>query len=102
MESKQSTLTFAQQTYLPAIRDASPVFELSLRSIPIAVCEAPDTLCGIAYRVGSTGKSRNALAMYRLRLKVSVASLRTATLPGFFVIEDGIFVEYEQWRMHLS
>lgn len=102
MESKQSILTFAQQTYLPAIHDASPVFEQSLRSVPIVASDAPDSVCGIAYRVGSTGKSRSDLAMYRLKLKVSLASLRTATLPGFFVIEDGIFVEYERWRMHQS
>jgi len=102
MESNQSILAFAQQTYLPAIDDASPVFELSLRSIPIVSTEAPDTVCGIAYRVGSTGKSRSDLAMYRLKLKVSIVGLRAATLPGFFVIEDGVFVEYEQWRMHQS
>jgi hypothetical protein len=98
MEHKQSRMTFAQQIYLPAIHDASPVFEHSLRSVPIIVSDAPDIVCGIAYRIGSTGKSRSDLAMYRLKLKISLASLRTATLPGFFVIEDGIFVEYEQWR----
>ena len=100
MESNQSILTFTQQTYLPAIHDAAPVFELSLRSIPIVASEAPDNVCGIAYRVGSTGKSRSDLAMYRLKLKVSIAGLRATTLPGFFVIEDGVFVEYEQWRVH--
>jgi len=102
MEDKQSTLAFSQQTYLPALRDASPVFEQSLRSVPIVTSDAPDIVCGIAYRVGSTGKSRVDLAMYRLRLKISHASLRTATFPGFFVIKDGIFVEYEQWPMHQS
>jgi hypothetical protein len=99
MEHKQSILTSVQQTYLPAIRDASPVFEHSLRSVPMVAGDAPDIVCGIAYRIGSTGKSRSDLAMYRLKLKISVASLRTATLPGFFVIEDGVFVEYEQWRI---
>ncbi|HZU68503.1 MAG TPA: hypothetical protein VFA09_14595 [Ktedonobacteraceae bacterium] len=93
MEQKQNILTSAQQTYLPAIRDASPVFEHSLRRIPIVAIDAPDIVCGVAYRIGSTGKSGNDLAMYRLKLKTSFSSLKTATLPGFFVIENGIFVE---------
>lgn len=99
IEHQQSILTSAQQTYLPAIRDASPVFEHSLRSVPMVDRDAPDIVCGIAYRIGSTGKSSNDLAMYRLKLKMNLASLKTATFPGFFVIENGIFVEYEKWRM---
>jgi len=102
MEPKQSILTSTQQTYLPAISNAPSVFEHSLRSVPIVARDAPDIVCGIAYRVGSTGKSRSDLAMYRLKLKMNFAGLRTATLPGFFVIENGIFVEYEQWRTHQS
>jgi len=102
MEYKQSILTSIQQTYLPTISDASPVFEHSLRSIPIVTRDTPDIVCGVAWRVGSTGKSRSDLAIYRLKLKIAFAGLRTATLPGFFVIENGIFVEYEQWRTRQS
>ena len=61
--------------------------------------DTPDIVCGIAYRIGSTGKSSNDLAMYRLKLKTNLTSLKTATLAGFFVIEHGIFVEYEKWRI---
>jgi hypothetical protein len=102
IEHKQSILTSVQQTYLPAIRDASPLFELSLRSVPMVARDAPDIVCGIAYRIGSTGKSSYDLAIYRLKLKMNLASLKTATLPGFFVIENGIFVEYEKWRIGQS
>jgi len=100
MEHKQSI--FTQQTYIPAIGDASPIFEHSLRIVPIVVRGVPDVVCGIAWRVGSTGKGRGDLAMYRLKLKMHFAGLRTATLPGFFVIENSIFVEYEQWRTRQS
>jgi hypothetical protein len=102
MESKQSILTSSRQTYLPTISDASPVFEHSLRSIPFVARDTPDIVRGIANRVGSTGKNGSDLAMYRLKLRISFAGLRTATLPGFFVIENGIFVEYEQWRTQQS
>ncbi len=102
MEYKQSILTSVQQTYLPAIADAPPVFEYSLRSVPIVARDTPNIVCGEANRIGSTGKGRSDLAMYRLKLKMSFAALRTATLPGFFVIEEGVFVEYEQWRTQQS
>lgn len=50
----------------------------------------------MAQRIGYTGNRDDDLAIYRLKIKPG-ADLPTITLPGFFVIEDGIFKDYEQW-----
>ncbi len=64
--------------------------------LPVALANTPDQVCGIALRVGYTGKQDNDLAMYRLKVKAG-HNLSVITLPGFFVLEQGIFVDYEQW-----
>jgi hypothetical protein len=82
--------------YIPAVPVAFSSFPQSYRRVPLAMRDAPEQVCGAAMRVGSTGSARGNLALYRLKLKLSFAkSLTTATLPGFYIIEDGIFIEYQ-------
>ncbi len=83
--------------YVPAIPVAFSHFPQSYRRVPFAPREKPEAICGTAVRVGSTGQEKGNLALYRLKLKLSFASsLTTATLPGFFTIENGAFVAYHQ------
>jgi len=58
--------------------------------------KAPELICGFAQRVGYTGSQDKDLAIYRLKVKPG-KDLSTVTLPGFFVIENGVFLDYEQW-----
>ena len=83
-----------EQMYVPA----SIPFEQSQRKVPIALSERPDQVCGVAQRVGRTGTRESDPAIYRLKLKTSLASFKSAVLPGFFVLERGVFIPYEQWR----
>jgi hypothetical protein len=65
--------------------------------MPIAPKEAPGQIRGIARRVGHTEGPGENLAIYRLKPKVEDGDrLVTVTLPGFFVIEHGQFVPWEQ------
>jgi len=68
----------------------------SLRKVPLATSDNTDHISGVAQRVGYTGTSASDRPLYRLKLKTSLASFKTAVLPGFFVLEQGIFVPYEQ------
>ncbi len=85
--------TQSQQVYIPAYVDVLP--EATRRS-PIVAQETADQICGVALRVGWIGKGGNRRAIYRLKLRMNHARYGTATLPGFFVIEDNVFVEYVQ------
>jgi hypothetical protein len=86
----------SQLTFVPAVALTQVTLRHSLQRIPVAVTGKLDHICGVAQRVGYTGNRDDDLAMYRLKVKVS-KGLPTITLPGFFVIEDGIFKNYEQW-----
>ena len=86
----------SQQTYIPIIAIARITLKHTLYRLPIAMKDAPDHICGTAQRVGYTGTQQNDLAIYRLKVK-TVSHLPVITLPGFFVLEQGIFVDYEQW-----
>ena len=85
-----------QQTYVPAVVLSQFTLKHSLQKLPVAVKGALDHICGVAQRVGYTGNSDDDLAVYRLKVKIG-KNLSTITLPGFFVVEDGIFQDYEQW-----
>lgn len=86
----------AQLTYVPAIALTQATLRHSLQKIPLVVPGETERICGVAQRVGYTGNRDEDLAIYRLKVKAS-KDLPTITLPGFFVIEDGIFTDYEQW-----
>ena len=85
-----------EHTYVPA----SVPFEQSQRKVPFASRERPDLICGVAVRVGRVGTKESDPPIYRLKLKTSLASLKTAVLPGFFVLKQGVFIPSEQWRRH--
>jgi len=86
----------AQLTYVPAVAITHVTLRHSLQKIPVVVAGEPGRVCGFAQRVGYTGNRDEDLAIYRLKIKGG-EDLPTITLPGFFVIEDGIFKNYEQW-----
>ena len=85
-----------EQTYIPA----SIPFEQSQRKVPFATRENPDDICGMAVRIGWAGTGESDPPIYRLKLKTSLASLKTTVLPGFFVLKQGVFIPCEQWRRH--
>ncbi|MFL5627056.1 MAG: hypothetical protein ACJ788_15860 [Ktedonobacteraceae bacterium] len=95
MDSQQ--LAPLQQTYIPVIALASATLRHSLRRLEIATIHTPDHVCGMAQRIGYTGGQANDLAIYRLKVK-GRNIISSITLPGFYVIENGVFVEYEQWQ----
>lgn len=92
----QAPLQPSQQTYISVVAISRITLKHSLYRLPIATADAPDHICGVAQRVGYTGKQDNDLAIYRLKVKTG-NNLPVMTLPGFFVLEQGVFVDYEQW-----
>lgn len=85
-----------QLTYVPAIAITHVTLRHSLQRIPVIITGQPDRICGMAQRIGYTGNRDDDLAIYRLKIKPG-NDLPTITLPSFFVIDDGIFKDYEQW-----
>lgn len=65
--------------------------------IQIAPLKQPETICGIARRVGYTGKGNEDLAIYRLKIKTKRSKL-FVTLPSFLVVENGMFIDYNTWH----
>jgi hypothetical protein len=94
MDNEQPVLP---QTYIPYIAMMSATLRGSLRRLEVAAMSAPEQICGTAQRVGYTGNQLQDLAIYRLKVKGSNGCSQV-TLPGFYVIENGAFVEYEQWQ----
>ncbi len=67
----------------------------SKRKLSVALDEDPERICGQALRIGYTGSAPTDLALYRLKVK-SHSEPSTVTLSNLFVLEHGIFREYEQ------
>ncbi len=86
-----------QHIYIPAVAIMRATLKHSCNKLPVATAAAPDHICGEARRIGYTGKREGDLALYRLKVKVS-KDLPTMTLPSFYIIENGLFVDYEQWQ----
>jgi hypothetical protein len=86
-----------QQIYIPVIATVSATLRHSLRKLEITTTHMPEQICGIAQRIGYTGNQRQDLAIYRLKVK-GKRSFSSITLPGFYIIENGVFVDYEQWQ----
>jgi hypothetical protein len=61
--------------------------------ISLATLDASDLVCGVTQRVGFTGTLETDLAIYRLKVRHS-PDRPAVTLPGFFVLEDGVFRMY--------
>jgi|SRR5947209_4890257 len=84
-----------RRTYVPATVEAPDGFKRLKSSIPLALQETPNSICGLARRVGWTHeKGANKEAIYRLKLQVHLLGVSNATIPGFFVLKDGVFVEF--------
>jgi hypothetical protein len=81
--------------YQPASVPLTGTVEHSARKLSIALAEMPERICGQALRVGYTGRLSTDLALYRLKVK-SHPELPAVTLSGLFVLEHGLFHEYER------
>ena len=88
-----SAHTPSNSRYLPAITPVTGTVGHSTRTVSIATVEAPDKVCGRALRIGYVGNLVTDFALYRLRIKFS-PDLVAITLPGFFILENGIFHGY--------
>jgi hypothetical protein len=86
---------YPHKRYLPAVIRVPGTVKSSLRKVVIALRDAPEHACGAAFRVGYTGSLETDLAIYRLKIKPSFGK-PLVTLPGLFVLEEGLFREYEQ------
>jgi len=95
----QSVQAQAHRTYVPAVSILRATYRKSWNKIPVATTDAPDQICGMALRVGYTGRLDQDLAIYRLKIRAGQA-LPVLTIPGFYVIEQGIFVDYDHWLHH--
>ena len=80
-----------------------PVFDIvrittrqALRRLAIARIDEPERACGIAKRIGYTNTTKVALALYRLNLQTERGRLGRM-LPSLYVVDEGIFVDYQQW-----
>lgn len=83
-------------SYISALQDTPTRFRDSLKKVPFTRSDASNQVYGVAVRVGATGNMGDDRALYRLKLKMSFAhSQTTATLPGFFLLENNVFVPYD-------
>lgn len=83
------------QHYRPALVRIPGTVKHSLRSVPIALLATPEDVCGMARRGGYTGALETDLAIYRIKLKRR-PEREAVTLPGFFVLAEGIFHAFER------
>lgn len=85
-----------QQIFVPTPPIQRITTRQTMGKVQIAPLKQPDCICGIAQRVGYTGKGNEDLATYRLKIKTE-RSKTFVTLPSVFVVENGIFVDYDTW-----
>lgn len=82
----------AEATYRPALSLMRATFKHSLASIPLVKIDMPEAVCGRARRIGYCDSQEEKLALYRLKIhKLSKNGKVTATLPGLFVLDEGVF-----------
>jgi hypothetical protein len=94
---ERTVLQYQQRSYIPAIAIIRATLKYSWNKLPVATTATPDQICGEARRIGYTGKDDDDLALYRLKIK-SHCGLPTVTLPGLYIIEDGLFLDYDDWK----
>jgi hypothetical protein len=92
----QTVQVQAHRTYIPAVSILRATYRKSWNKIPVATTDAPGQICGIAIRVGYTGRLDQDLAIYRLKVRAG-QTLPVLTIPGFFVIDQGMFIDYDHW-----
>ena len=86
-----------QYTYIPSVAIIRATLKYSSNKLPVSTSSHPEHICGEARRIGYTGKLDSDLALYRLKIKTG-KDHPTLTLPGLYIIEEGVFQDYEQWR----
>jgi hypothetical protein len=98
---KEHMTVSPHQTYIPAVSINRATLKYSSHKLPVSTLNNPEQLCGEARRIGYTGKSDSDLALYRLKIKTA-QNYPTVTLPGLYIIEEGIFQDYEQWQQKIA
>ncbi len=101
MNLQVSETTENENVYVPLVTILGATYRHSLSRIQIAAMNAPEQHCGIAQRVGYTGSRDNDFAMYRLKVR-SRNNRSTITLPGFYILKDNTFIDYERWSKVLK
>ena len=96
MKDRMSLST--QHTYIPSVAIIRATLKYSSNKLPVSTLSNPEQICGEARRIGYTGKLDSDLALYRLKIKMG-KEYPTLTLPGLYIIENGIFQDYEEWRL---
>jgi hypothetical protein len=88
-----------QRIYRPAIALAQATMRHSVARIALTTAEAPHTICGTAFRTGYCGMKLDDFALYRLKVSgrgKARNGRETNTLPGFFILKDGVFLPISQ------
>ncbi len=90
----QQRVSFPLCTYVPECGITQITTRHMMGKVPVVMANEPDHICGFARRIGYTGKTEHDLAIYRLKV---ACNGKVITLPALFVVDGGIFVDYEQW-----
>jgi hypothetical protein len=101
MDIKEHTPAPLQHGYQPGIPLIRATLKHSLNRLPVTSTDHPEQICGEARRVGYTSKQEDALALYRLKIRAG-PGFPTITLPGFYIIDNGVFQDYERWLQESS
>jgi hypothetical protein len=96
-DSHSNQSPFQPPTYVPSVGIIRATLRFSSNRVPISLSSNPEQICGEARRIGYTGTQDHDLAIYRLKIRLGQGH-PTVTLPGLYIIEGGIFQEYEQWQ----
>ncbi|HLG78971.1 MAG TPA: hypothetical protein VKX46_21345 [Ktedonobacteraceae bacterium] len=84
-----------EHTYVPAVAIMRATRRHSLQKVPVVMNTTPRQVCGDARRIGYTGTQDSDLALYRIKIRPGNGQ-PTMTLPAFYILEGGVFREYEQ------
>jgi hypothetical protein len=87
-----------QQHYRPTVAFVEKNgVDTSYGRVPLCTCEHPEHVCGIAKKIGYTGREITDRTLYRVKL-FTERKLKPVTLPSLFVFDDGLFLELDQWE----
>jgi hypothetical protein len=90
-----------QAVFVPMVPIDRITIRHTLSRLPVAMQGEPDRICGMARRVGYTGKEADDLAIYRVKIKTDKQK-SFVTIPKLFIVKDGIFQDYDQWKRKCS
>ena len=93
-DQRPNQQAFQPNMYVPSVGIMRATLRFSANRLPISPLNDPDQICGEARRIGYTGTHDYDLALYRLKIRLGQGR-PTVTLPGLYIIEEGIFQEYE-------